>query len=243
MSDSVFIPQSSPGVYLRDGEDCHKHMEKSHSHRPHHEDLLALHLAARIDDDTRQCQQEVCNSSRHVADKVNDEASDVRRSVRDEGLESRDSIEKFGLQFLNSLERSSYHLSEGICSAKEKIADYGYRNLLEAKELQKNILKEACDTREIVREKTCGLERQAADNKAALELNCLKNALETQKQISESMCCLKSLILEKAHCTEDLIRKVENDRLKQDLDDAREDARIIRLRATLTPALVPSISP
>lgn len=278
MSQTTFLPPTAAttGFYtnesdrIRDRKDC----------------VESLLLAGRIDDDTRQVQQEVCNSGHHVTGAVdraglesrllaNSEGLETRREVRDEGHETRDrvhlgdaetrgliknfgeknldSTERFGLFTRDAVDRNLRAIDEEGCKTREMVADYGYRNLLESKDMQKEMLKDGCLTREVVKDRSSILERQAADNfavvtrqaaenKCAIELMAFKHAADLQRQISECCCEMKELVIEKADATDKLIREVDSNRIRDALSDAKAEIIALKIRGGLAPAPVSAIA-
>lgn len=322
MDETTFIPPtaSNAGFVTKSGH-------QSHSDRMHYDPAaVALHLAARIDDDTRQVQQEVSNSANHVVASVERNGIDsrgeinrnglegrnntdlngveTRRQVREEGLESRtsterngaeargliknfgernqDATERFGLNNRDAIDRNLHAIDKGACENKsatadygyrnllsecktqDMIADYGYRNLLEGQKLEKDILIQACETREIIKDRAHVLERQASDNFAVVTRQAAENsskiellgfkhtadikelanqrAFEAQKQMSDCCCEIKELVRAKADQTDELIRKLDTDRIRDQLNDAKNEIIALKIRGGLTPAPVSAIS-
>lgn len=199
------------------------------------------------------------------------EGLETRREVREDGHETRDRVhlgdaetrllvKNFGELNLSATERFALFnhraiedVQHGQCKTDSLIADYGYRNLLQAKDLQKDILQEACDTREVVKDKAQILERQASDQFAVVTRQAAENACKTEimilksenavsKQLAECCCELKELVREKADETDMLIRKLDSDRLRDQLREAQEELNLVRLRSTLPPLPVASIA-
>lgn len=82
----------------------------------------------------------------------------------------------------------------------------------------------------------------ADKNTAAIQIEALKNKEELARQIAECCCENKALILETSHKTEDLVRKLDEQRLRDELAKAREELIGLRIRSTLPPALVGSVN-
>lgn len=85
------------------------------------------------------------------------------------------------------------------------------------------------------------LMHQADKNTAAIQIESLKNKEELARQIAECCCENKSLILETSHKTEDLIRKLDEQRIRDELARTREELMALRIRSTLTPAPIASV--
>lgn len=308
MSDTTLLPPSAAqtGFITRDSHDGHRR-----------EDLCDkfLHVAARIDDDTRQVQQQVNDSADFVIGSVERNGVEIRgntdrngletrREVREEGHESRnsterngaevrgliknfgernqDATERLGLFNRDAIDRNLHAIDKGSCENKaatsdygyrnllsecktqDMIADYGYRNLLEGQNLQKDVLIQACETREVIKDRAHVLERQssdnfavitrqAAENTAKIELQGFKHtadlkelanqrAFEAQKQMSDCCCEIKELVRAKADQTDELIRKLDTDRIRDQLNDAKNEIIALKVRGGLAPAPVSAIS-
>jgi hypothetical protein len=108
------------------------------------------------------------------------------------------------------------------------------------------------------------LELEAAKNKAALELDAAKNLASVQmtatinakdaamtasinhasllQKIAECCCEQKALVIEKSSKTDDLIRQLQIENLRDSRESEHVELVALRLRASLVPALVPSVS-
>lgn len=69
-----------------------------------------------------------------------------------------------------------------------------------------------------------------------------RHAAEIARQVAECCCENKALILETSHKTEDLVRKLDEQRVRDELSRTREELLALRVRSTLTPAPVASIA-
>lgn len=226
--------------------------------------LKALHIAARVDDDTRQVQQEVCNSAHHVTDSVErngmesriesqGQSRDDRATTERMGHRNVDATERFGLFTRDAVDRNLHAIDKNGCDTRTMIADYGYRNLLEGQKVLSAVQIQACETREVVKDRASILERQAADNFAVItrqaaenthkiELNAQKNANDLQMHLSECCCELKELVREKSDEEKTLILKLDSDRIRDELNRAREELTALRLRVSLPPMPVSAIA-
>lgn len=82
------------------------------------------------------------------------------------------------------------------------------------------------------------LMHQADKNTAAIQMEAFRHKDELARQIAECCCEQKALTLETSHHTQDLIRKLDEQRLRDELAKTREELIALRVRSTLTPALV-----
>lgn len=85
------------------------------------------------------------------------------------------------------------------------------------------------------------LMHQADKNTAAIQLEAFRHKEELARQIAECCCENKALLLETSHKTEDLVRKLDEQRVRDELAKTREELIALRVRSTLTPALVASV--
>lgn len=85
------------------------------------------------------------------------------------------------------------------------------------------------------------LTHQADKNAAAIQIEALRNKEELARQIAECCCENKALIIEKANHTDDLIRKLDEQRVRDELAKTREELIALRVRASLPPPPVASV--
>lgn len=78
-------------------------------------------------------------------------------------------------------------------------------------------------------------------NTAAIQAAASAHKEELARQIAECCCEQKTLTLETSHQTQDLIRKMEDQRIRDELAKTREELIALRVRSTLTPSLVGSV--
>lgn len=85
------------------------------------------------------------------------------------------------------------------------------------------------------------LMHQADKNTAAIQMEAFRHKEELARQIAECCCEQKALVLETSHHTQDLIRKLDEQRVRDELAKTREELIALRVRSTLTPPLVGSV--
>ncbi len=85
------------------------------------------------------------------------------------------------------------------------------------------------------------LMHQADKNTSAIQLEAFRHKEELARQIAECCCEQKALTLETSHKTQDLIRGLDEQRVRDELAKTREELIALRVRATLTPPLVGSV--
>lgn len=86
------------------------------------------------------------------------------------------------------------------------------------------------------------LMHQADKNTCAIQMDALRNKEELARQLAECCCENKALILETSHKTESLVLKLDEQRVRDELAKTREELLALRIRATLPPPPVASIS-
>lgn len=85
------------------------------------------------------------------------------------------------------------------------------------------------------------LMHQADKNTYAIQLEAFKHHETLARQLAECCCENKALILESSHKTEDLIRNLDEQRVRDELAKTREELIALRVRSTLAPSLVGAI--
>lgn len=86
------------------------------------------------------------------------------------------------------------------------------------------------------------LMHQADKNTASIQLEAFRHKEELARQIAECCCEQKSLTLETSHATQDLVRKLDEQRIRDELARTREELIALRVRSTLTPPLVGAVA-
>ncbi len=153
-----------------------------------------------------------------------------------------------------------------ICNSDSHFKDLS----MQAAQIAAASQEKMCDIELHASQYKASIELQAAQNKAHIELEMTKNTAAIQlaatlnakdaalaaernqaalsKQIAECCCENKMLILEqtatllaKDDCTQALIRNLEQDRLRDELNDAKRREELMKLRASLLPPLIPSV--
>lgn len=134
---------------------------------------------------------------------------------------------------------------------------FGIKNFEATKDGIKDLLVKSCaDTASILTSQLHGfkdIELQAANNRHSIELDAAKNLAAVQmtatinaaaiaKQVAECCCENKTLILEQSAMVKALFTDTENNRLRDALAAEREEKLFVKLRSTLTPAPIATVS-
>ena len=88
---------------------------------------------------------------------------------------------------------------------------------------------------------TAAIQLEASKNKCSIELDAAKHAAEIAKQLAECCCEMKELVIEKTNGTDDLIRKLDEQRVRDELAKTREELMALKIRATIPPLPVASV--
>ncbi len=188
-------------------------------------------------------------------------------STKKEGHETRENVDKFGLY--NSDKTGLYGL-KNFEATKDALKDILLQNCHNTDKIicnensnAKEIVLQAATNTAAIQSKLCHIELnqardtaaiqleaaknfaavqlEASKNKCSIELDAARHAAELAKQIAECCCEQKSLIIEKANQTDDLIRKLDEQRVRDQLRKTEGELEALRLRASLLPPLVPSV--
>ena len=125
------------------------------------------------------------------------------------------------------------NLSLEICHKKgelsRQIADSITCTEKQVLETKYELARQACEyngsTEIHIIESKCALERRAAYNRASFELYAHKNREAIQRQLAECRCEIK----EKIAGTNELIREIDSNRIRDALNDAKQDNLFLRL--------------
>lgn len=177
--------------------------------------------------------------------------------TRHEGSETRDDLEKFGF---HNASRTEFYGHENFKAQKDSLKDI----LLQAcGNTDRIVCNDNANAKEIVlqaerhtaaiQSKLCSLELQqardfgaiqleAAKNTAKIELDAARHTAQLAKEIASCCCANEKLALENRAHTEALIRKLDEDRVRDQRDALREELIAVKLRSTLTPAPVAAVT-
>lgn len=172
--------------------------------------------------------------------------------VQSESHRTQSEVEKFGFRELDAIHGAEKYLYAGMSqNAKEMLVEFE-RTKLRMDSNTKDILMQNChDTASIkmqaeVHAKDAALAardlmHQADKNTAAIQLEAFRHKEELARQIAECCCEQKALTLETSHKTQDVVREVEDRRVRDELARTREELIALRVRASLLPPLTGSV--
>lgn len=167
---------------------------------------------------------------------------EARILAREEGHESRDqirrsedAIERFGLK---NLEATKDSLKDILISTKDDLKNV----LISQKDDLKDLLISTKNDFKDVLLKNCQIEKDMLLQFKDAQLIAMQNKADLQRQIAECCCENKALIIEKANDTDSLIRKLDEDRVRDQLRKAQGELEALRLRASLLPPLTPAVT-
>lgn len=166
-------------------------------------------------------------------------------------------VERFGLRELDAINSTEKYLYAGMSQNTKDLLMFNAsefeRVKLQSAENTKDLLLKSCaDTESIkmqaeIHAKDAALAardlmHQGDKNTAAIQLEAFRHKEELARQIAECCCEQKTLTLETSHHTQELVRKLDEQRVRDELARTREELIALRLRATLTPAPVAAIT-
>lgn len=236
----------------------------------HHSDGTAQRIGLAELDAIGKVESEVCDSARdimrdvyaadrHVGDVVerlalhnNDSiersADKTQGVVQKESHRTQDELEKFGFRELDAIQNSERavwnaekYLYAGMSqNAKDTLLEFERTKLL-INANAKDALLQACGNAKDAALAARDLMHQADKNTAAIQLEAFRHKEDLARQIAECCCEQKSLTLETSHATQDLVRKLDEQRVRDELAKTREELIALRVRASLSPVPVASI--
>lgn len=173
---------------------------------------------------------------------TNTNAAEARLLVREEGHESRsetrrnaDAIERFGLK---NLEATKDSLKDMLISSKEDLKNV----LISHKDDIKDLLISNKDDFKDILLKNCQMEKDTLLQFKDAQLFAAQNTAAIQASIAECCCENKQLILERANHTDELIRKLDEQRVRDELTKTRDELIALKIRATLAPLPVSTVA-
>lgn len=174
---------------------------------------------------------------------------------------TQDGVEKFGFANLDVTDKFGWrNLDETDKHGwrnQQETRFYGHENFKAVKDGIKDLAMQQCeDTHKILSNADChyaAIQLEAAKNhgvaqtklietKYQLELEAQKTAALLAAQIAECCCENKLLVTSTACETQELIRKLDENRVRDQLARTHEELVALRLRASLLPPLVPAVA-
>lgn len=177
----------------------------------------------------------------HNNDSIERSSDKTQGVVQSEAHRTQDELEKFGFRELDAINSAEKYLFAGMTqNAKETLLEFERTKLL-INANAKDALLQACGNAKDAALAARDLMHQADKNTAAIQLEAFRHKEELARQIAECCCEQKALTLETSHATQDLIRKLDEQRIRDELAKTREELIALRVRATLAPPLTGSI--
>lgn len=177
----------------------------------------------------------------HNNDSIERSSDKTQGVVQSESHRTQDELEKFGFRELDAINGAEKYLFAGMSqNAKETLLEFERTKLL-INANAKDALLQACGNAKDAALAARDLMHQADKNTAAIQLEAFRHKEELARQIAECCCEQKALTLETSHATQDLIRKLDEQRIRDELAKTREELIALRVRATLAPPLTGSI--
>lgn len=199
------------------------------------------HVSSAVERSGDKIQSDICESSRDIMKDIHDSSNHVTNAVQRSADKTQAEVERFGLSELEAIRDAEKYLYAGMSqNAKEALLEFERTKLLISSNTKDLLLQAASNAKDAALA-SCELQHQADKNTAAVQLEAFRHKEELARQIAECCCEQKSLTIEKAAQTQDLIRESEKDRLKDERDKLREELIALRVRASLPPPLTGSI--
>lgn len=211
--------------------------------------------------ESHENRENVNRNGHETRDRVEKNGFEDREVSRREGHETREDVDRFGFHNANKTELFGLKNFEAIKDALKDVLLQACGNtdriVCNENANAKEMVLQAANNAAAIQAKLCHLELQqakdaaaiqleaaknfahlqlqAAQNTAKIELDAARHTAELAKQIAECCCENKSLVIEKANQTDMLIRKLDEDRVRDQRDALREELIACRLRSTLLP--------
>ncbi len=184
----------------------------------------------------------------HNNDSIERSSDKTQGVVQSESHRTQDELEKFGfreLDAINGVDKSVHgaerYLFAGMTqNAKEMLLEFE-RTKLVMKDGTKDLLLQACGNAKDSALAARDLMHQADKNTAAIQLEAFRHKEDLARQIAECCCEQKELTRAMANDTQQLVRELDKERIRDELAKTREELIALRVRATLTPPLVGSV--
>lgn len=142
--------------------------------------------------------------------------------IRQEISESKSDLQHAICDVSKDVLKSTSETQKNLCDIRLQVSEGNSRIERQAAENLAQVKLQAC-------ENACRLERQAADNYASLSKQSIKQFAKLQHHLSECCCEIKERISSQNQLTLDLIKTQENDRLKSELANARQEVLLAKL--------------
>ncbi len=243
----TFVPQngSNQGFYIQNhhpygNNDCYE----------------ALFTTARIDDGVQKVLASTADQTRSILMADCDSTASIIASNERTSLATQESVNRIGTLNLQATERTSAEnraaLERSHAETRNLVLVEGQANKLATKDAQFELIKKTCelerqaaDNAGHVKLELCkfadGLAKQAAEYNAQTQLRisestgeiqteALKNKAELSKELAECCCELKEKIDMRSSETQDLIRSIESQRVRDELARINQENTLLKIQ-------------
>lgn len=204
-----------------------------------------LHNGDKIERTADKTQNDVERFGLSNRDAIERESRHLDASIERQAYRTQEELEKFGLRSIESTHSAEKYLYAGMsANAREillKMCDDTASIKTQSASQFKDLLMQNCQDAKDAALAARDLMHQADKNTSAIQLEAFRHKEELARQIAECCCEQKSLTIEKANDTQQLLRELDKERIRDELAKTREELIALRVRSTLTPALVGSV--
>lgn len=214
-----------------------------------HADGTAQRMAIAELDAIGRVGEDVCDSSRDILRDIHQADNHISSEVNRSSDKTQAEVERFGLSELDAIRDSEKYLFAGLSANARDIllkscADTASIKDQSANQFKDILLQNAANAKDAavtactnVKDLIILGDKHYAD----IQIEALRNKEELARQIAECCCEQKALTLETSHATQDLIRKLDEQRVRDELARTQQELIALRMRATLTPPLVGAV--
>lgn len=193
---------------------------------------------------------DVCDSSRDIMRDLHAADNHVSDVVGRTSDKTQAEVERFGLSELEAIRNSERYLYAGMSANAREILLKSCADTMAIKDQSANQFKDlllqnaenAKDAAVTACTNVKDLIILGDKHYSQIQIEALKNKEELARQIAECCCEQKALALETSHATQDLIRKLDEQRVRDELAKTREELIALRLRASLPPTPVAAVA-
>ena len=215
-----------------------------------HADGTAQRMAVAELDAIGKVESEVCDSSRDILRDIHQADNHITSAVERNSDKTQAEVERFGLSELEAIRSAEKYIYAGISQNAKDILLKSCADTASIKDQSasqfKDILLQNCENAKDAAVTACENVKDLIilgdKHYSQIQIEALKNKEELARQIAECCCEQKSLTLETSHATQDLIRKLDEQRVRDELAKTREELIALKLRASLPPVPVAAIN-
>jgi len=176
----------------------------------------------------------------------------LRDSIERGNCTTQDRVDRDAFFVNGELQRNAFEIREAQRSLLIGQKDNEIRTLQTKCSLQKAVGRGFQDTRlDIANSKECvtktmlenfaAVQLEAAKNYAAIQLDACRNKEALARQMAEGFCCLKDRVTETANTTQQLVRELDTNRIRDSLATANTNNLILQMRLLPLPVTTPAV--